>query len=86
MRMSLETYTFLKGLLALKDQEAQTNYLIASRFIKNDDGGKAMEHANEVYQAERKRIGIMFDELHAAAASTYKDHPFKEMREFWGLE
>ena len=88
-RMSYETYAYLRGLLESQEKKLERNYQIACGFIPSEPpkrGQKSgIEKAHEVFRREWRVLAEMKEELHDAAANTYKDHPSQEMRKFWGL-
>jgi hypothetical protein len=88
MRMSYETYSALRSMLEAEQAKIHTEFVIALGFMPHESNGKnvALDKANDVYMARRRAVTTQLEELHAAAAATYKDHPNPDMRKFWGLQ
>lgn len=83
--MTYETYIFLKSLLDNNIEKQKNDYLLALSFIPTGNKYKAAQDAaHKIFQAEYSKRLKMAEELHQAAAEFYKNHPNKEMREFWG--
>lgn len=82
-RMSYPTYAYLRTLLEDQIEKLKNESRIALKYIS---GISAMNNAHKIYTEQYLEFQKMLDELHVAAAATYKDHPLKEMREFWGLK
>lgn len=88
-RMSYETYAYLKYLIETREQKLDLDFQTAINFIPSEmpkRGQSGLEKAHDIYRKEWRRLQDMKEELHDAAACTYKDHPNPEMRKFWGLE
>jgi hypothetical protein len=87
MRMSYETYLALKSLLMGEQQKLHKEYVIALGFLpySGETYPVVTETAHKVYRDRQKMLTTQLEELHAAAAATYKDHPNPDMRKFWGL-
>ena len=89
MRMSYETYAYLRTLIDDQMMKLKHNYQIALDFIPSEPiklrGKTGTDKATEIFREEYAKLMVVKEELHTAAASTYKDHPDEEMRKFWGL-
>jgi hypothetical protein len=89
LRMSYATYTLLESLLQKEEQRLWQDYLTALRFIPSAaikrKGLTPVSAARKVYDVETAKLQAMREELRAAAASTYKDHPNPQMRKFWNV-
>jgi len=90
VRMSYDTYIQLKHLIEKDIQKLEDEYHTACRFIPNEPyvHGKpsGIDKAHKVWSEVYAKMKRMLEELHVAAGATYKDHPNKEIREFWGLK
>jgi hypothetical protein len=90
IRMSYNTYVYLRNHLELMEKKIHGDYIIAIEHIKSLEPWKLREKANDAawehFNTGVKQLIEMKDELFVAAQSTYKDHPRKEMREFWLLK
>ena len=89
MRMSYETYAYLRTLVEDQMVKLENDYRIALTFIPLEGvklrGKTGTDKATEIFRKEYTKLRAITEELYAAAATTYKDHPDKEMRKFWGL-
>lgn len=90
VRMSYETYAHLKYLIEEDMNKWQTEFQTACGFIPSESyvSGKktGVDKAHDIFIDVYTKMRRMLKELHEAAGATYKDHPSKEMREFWGLK
>lgn len=90
VRMSYDTYIQLRHLIEQDINKWEKEFQTACRFIPNEPyvHGKpsGVEKAHKIYTEVYAKMKRMLEELHVAAGATYKDHPNKEMREFWGLK
>ena len=88
--MQWETYAFLKSLLEEAKKQLERDYRKSIDFIPPEPHRpktiSGRERAHRIFSDAYAKLCKMGDELHTAAAATYKDHPRREMREFWGLE
>jgi len=82
VRISYETYAHLRAILEQERGQLHTDFLKACSFLT----GVNNSVLSEIKCQRDARITVMLEELHAAAQASYKDHPKKEMREFWGLK
>lgn len=89
IRMSYETYAYLKSLVEDQKKRLERDFQTACGFLPSNfvvKGVSAMDKAHEVFRKHCGELNVIDEELHAAAQATYKDHPNPEMRKFWGLE
>jgi hypothetical protein len=90
LRMSYETYAYLKSLLEREMKLLDHDLKIAYNFIPKEpyERGKlsGVDKANNIFITEYSRLNAMLTELWKVAQATYKDHPNLEMRRFWGLK
>ncbi len=96
IRISFETYVYLKRLIAQEQEKLEKEFYIACDFIpyetikesrcRDEQFPSPLEKAHRIFLDQHYKLERMFEELHAAAASTYKDHPNFETRKFWGVE
>ena len=88
-RMSYESYAAIKKLIQVEKKRLEEHYQIACWFIPPEPykyGKKStLDKIHEVFTKHYHDLVVMENELHDAAAHTYKDHPNPEMRKFWGL-
>lgn len=82
-RMSYETYAYLGELISKQMEVLENEFRIACGFVSQEPSG--VDKAHKIFMERHKKLRVMKDELHIAAAATYTDHPKKEMREFWGI-
>jgi len=80
-RMSYDAYVFIKQLIEGRENELERVYRAVI-----DLAPSSLNEAHKNYLIEVSKLRRYKEELHLAAQSTYKDHPNKEMREFWGLD
>jgi len=93
MRMTYDTYNFLKGLLDRELEQLHHQYVMALDFIpyenissKKENGRKSgTEKASDILRIRLTEIFKMKTELYEAARNMYVDHPDEEMRKFWGI-
>jgi hypothetical protein len=92
LRMSYETYAYLKSLIEQQMIKLENDFRTACYFIPPQSlkgirlgTPSGVDKAHNIFSKEHIKLKKMKDELHTAAASTYKDHPNPKMREFWGL-
>ena len=85
VRMSYETYAYLLSLIENQDEKLERQFLQSLNFIPHSKSGWS-DFAYKKFTEEKQKLRVIQDELHVAASATYKDHPNKEMREFWGLK
>jgi hypothetical protein len=89
-RMEFQAYTSIKELIEQAEGKLERDYLTACQFIPIESSinyeKTAIAKANAIFHKELGRLRRMKESLHSAAALTYKDHPNKEMRKFWGVE
>ena len=89
IRMSYETYAYLKSLVEDQKKKLERDFQTACAFLPSPNfvvkGVSAMDRAHEVFRKHYADLNVIGEQLHAAAQATYKDHPNPEMREFWGL-
>lgn len=90
VRMSYDTYIQLKYLIEKDIQKWEGEFHTAGRFIPDEPYiyGKpsGIDKAHKIWSEVYAKMKRMLEELHVAAGATYKDHPNKETREFWGLK
>lgn len=90
LRMSFDSYLYLKNLIAFEMQKLEKDFQTAINFIPNEGykyGRKTgLDKAHEIFMTAYHKLSMMKEELAAAAAATYKDHPNPEMRKFWGVK
>src|SRR5271157_1164127 len=90
IRMTWPNYYYLRSLVEHQQEVLERNYHVALSFIPSEKFDPKRESgsdkAHRIFSDEYAKLNQIKDELHAAAASTYKDHPRKEMRQFWELE
>lgn len=93
VRMSYQTYAYLKDLVEERRKLLQREYLNACRYIppqpiadirKRKKSG--LDIANEIYREKDREFTIVLKELKAAAVASHKDNPNAALREFWGLK
>lgn len=88
--MSYETYAYLRSLVEDQQKKLEREYQTACTYIpterpnRNKETGR--DKAYKIFLESSAQLDRIKDELKAAAASTYKDHPNPEMRKFWGIE
>lgn len=88
--MSLDTYLYLCALIGRETDELGRSYQKACEFIpseapkRNTKSGLAKAH--EIFAERSSVLRKMKHELDETAAASYKDHPNKKMREFWGVK
>lgn len=89
-RMSLDTYLYLNALIDENRRTIENSYRSALTFIPFEPYDpkvtSGVTKAHKIFMEWDTKLKKMKEELHLAAASTYKDHPRKKMREFWGLK
>jgi len=89
-RMSYETYVFLRTLLEEYMEKWEGKFRSACLFIPSEatkSGNlSGIERAHRIFMTEHMKLDKMKEELHMAAAATYKDHPNADMRKYWGLK
>lgn len=94
LRITYPTYAYLLGLIQQEEEILGRNFQTACTFIpsnlvlkKKQDGNEtAIQVGHEIFRKKQAELEQMKRELRAAAQANYKDHPSKEMREFWGVE
>ena len=90
VRMEVRTYQYLNALIAEDIEKLKRHFQIACNFIPSEeykDGEKSgIEKAHKIFSDHHAFLRKTEEQLHIAAASTYKDHPSLEMRQFWGLD
>lgn len=84
MRITWNTYNYLRFLIEDQMEKLDQEYRTSLQYIKT--GGDGTSYAREIYDKHQKDLNQMLKELKSAAQASYKDHPSKEMREFWGIE
>jgi hypothetical protein len=90
LRMSWETYFYLKKLIEQQMVKLEDDFRTAINFIPSEPVYRrrkksGLEKAHDIFSKEYAKLRKMKEELHTAAASTYKDHPNPKMQKFWGL-
>ncbi len=79
----------LRGLIDMAEQQIKNDYQKALAFIPSESfqRGKTsgLDKAHRILSDELAKLDVVREEFHAAAQTTYKDHPNPEMRKFWGL-
>ena len=89
-RMSYETYVFLRTLLEEYMEKWEGKFRSACLFIPAEATKSGnltgIERAHRIFMTEYMKLDKMKEELHTAAAATYKDHPSADMRKYWGLK
>lgn len=90
LRMSYETYAYLKSLIEQQMAKLEDDFRRALNFIPSEPVYRrrkpsGIDKAHDIFSKEYAKLRKMKEELHTAAASTYKDHPNLKMKEFWGL-
>lgn len=83
--MKYDTYNYLKNLLEKQKSILEKDFQTACSFISTSSWGNGIDEAHKVFSERLHNIERMKQELHDAAAATYKNHPNPEMRKFWGL-
>ena len=88
-RMSYESYAQLRGLVQSQIVKLENDFRIACNFIPagkyNPNEPSGIDKAHRIFTAELSKLNKIQEELHFTVAESYKDHPNKEMRKFWGL-
>lgn len=89
-RMDFESYQILKNLIESALNKLEKDFRTACNFIPSEQYKRGVpsgiEKAHKIFSNEHARLKKAQTQLHVAASATYKDHPKKEMRQFWGLE
>lgn len=88
-RMPWPTYHYIRSLLEDQQRKLERDYLTACSFIPNeyrDDGKTPLQVAHDIFSKQYAELEQMKNDLGEALKDHYKDHPNKEMREFWGVE
>jgi NAD+ synthase len=90
MRMTYESYARLKNLISLDIRRLEGDFQSALNFIPSENfkpGAKSgLDKAHRIFSDAYGTLEKMKEELHAAAAATYLDHPNPKMKEFWGVK
>jgi len=90
VRMSYETYAYLKSLVEDQKRKLELEFRMACNFIPSNSGVvkglSGIDRAHEIFRKHQGELNKVEEELYAAVQAAYRDHPNKEMREFWGLE
>lgn len=88
--MSYETYAYLKSLIEQAENKLEKEYQVSCDFIPIEAPKRGQQtgrdKAHKIFSDAWAKLRNMREELHDAAACTYKDHPNPEMRKFWGLK
>ncbi len=89
-RMSYESYAALRKLIQREQKRLEEHYQIACWFLPTETykhGTKStLDKVHGIFMERYHELTVMEEELHIAAACTYKDHPNPEMRKFWGIK
>ena len=81
--LSYETYVYVAALLVAECDKLEHEFKIASKYISsNNKHGK--EEAYEIFQKKSAEVNKMIGELRAVIGYSYRNHPDKNMRNFWG--
>ena len=82
-------YNYLKSLVEREMVKLENNFRTACLFIPKEEyepnKQTGIEKAHEIFTEKHSELKKVLEQLRNTVASTYKDHPSKEMREFWGL-
>ena len=87
--MPYETYAYLRSLVESQQRKLETEFQISLDYIPcqvvggNKESGR--DKAHKIFSDRYAELNAVKEALHDAAAWTYKDHPNKKMREFWGI-
>ena len=85
--MSYATYAFLKAQIEIAQQKLLSEYHIALSFIpETSKSQRALETAHGIFRKRDREYENMKDELLAAVQDNHRNHPNKEMREFWMIK
>lgn len=87
--MTWPTYYYLKSLVDAEQKKLENNFQTACFFVEPGypkKGKSATQKAHDIFSSEYGRLETVKKELHDSVAESYKTHPLKGMREFWGLE
>lgn len=89
MRMSYNSFAVLRKLVESQICKLENEFHIACNYIPSEpyDPKKmsGIEKAHQIFMKEVAQYHDVLKDLHTMASESYKDHPNKEMREFWGL-
>jgi len=88
LRMSYETYAYLKSLVQDQRKKLERDFQTACGFIPTGivvKGLSGIDRAHEIFRKHQGELNKVEEELHAAAQASYADHPNPEMRKFWGI-
>ena len=91
-RMSWPTYHYLRCLIEDQQRKLEREYQITFDYVPNtfqelkDWKVTPTEYARNVFNRRYSELKKMKEELSLALQDHYRDHPNKEMREFWGIK
>lgn len=92
VRMDYDSYVILRDLLDAAMVKFENDFRMACSFIPlqplveiRKDIPSGIEKAHKIFSEHYTKLRKAKIQLHIATESTYKDHPNKKMREFWGL-
>ncbi len=87
--MSYESYAYIQSLILAAGYKLEKEFRSACIFIPPEDYNpkkpSGLDKAHQIFMAASHKINQAHLELKDLASQSYKDHPNKEMREFWGL-
>lgn len=83
-RMSYETYAYLSSLIGKQAGALEMEFHVACDYVSQEPDGVTKAH--KIFLERQAKLTNVQNELHAACAETYRDHPNPEMREFWGIK
>ena len=93
VRMEYDSYVLLRDLLDNAMVKFENDFRTACRFIPSQPLSEirkgipsGIDKAHKIFSEHYSKMRQAKVQLHAAAASTYKDHPNLDMRKFWGLD
>ena len=83
-RMSYGDYRYIIDLIEVDEKRLEADYRASFSFISSQDL-KATKNAYACYQKKAAIIRKAKQQFQEAVKASYKDHPSKKMREFWGV-
>jgi len=88
-QMDWPTYAHIQSLIKARKSVLEREYISALDFIPpskfNARKPSGLDKAYKIFSDQYAELRKMEDQLHTTVAAAYKQHPSKEMRDFWGL-
>ena len=88
-RFSYEEYVYVLNLLEKESKKLESNYLMSMEFMEDEpfdlDKKSNKEKAYDIYRKKLTSINRIKEKFNKTVSDSYKDHPNKEMRKFWGV-